>query len=122
MAETDPRLVRLVTRHFNDLQGLRVGAVAPPFAVAGAAWSMTRRVAPVMVAGGAAFVVAAFLLAPLDGYYARFGRVKLSAPERAIRSWFGVPTGILLRSQAHTTPGAPSLFWLILSMYPLWLA
>jgi hypothetical protein len=125
MADTDPRLVRLVTRHFADLQGLRLAASAPVYLVASWAWLATGRELAVFVWGGAALLVAGVMQHVLGRFYARFGRVQSSGRGRRgnfIPYWFGGMMVLLLRVQEHTMPGAPSLFWLLVSVYPLWLA
>jgi hypothetical protein len=122
MKETDPRVVRLVTRHFADLQGLRLAAFAPVYAAASWAWLATGRELPVLVWGGAAMALWLVMQNFLNRFYARFGRVLSPGRGTLIRFWFGSIAVLLLRVQEHTMPGAPSILWLLCSLYPLWLA
>jgi hypothetical protein len=118
----DPRLVRLVTRHFVDLQGLRIAAFAPFYLAASCAWLATSSELPVVVWGGSAMVFALALIHMLDGFYGRLGRVRMAERTDFLWRWLGLIAVVLLFAEAHTRSGAPSVVWLVCSVYPLWLA
>ena len=119
MDAPDPRLVRLASRHFNDMQGLRgvlFGLVTIP--ICGIYLSTRDTVSTaVAIVSGVAAVVAGMTV--LDRYYARaFGRVSSELP----RGWMYVAGAFgVVAVFDQQLPGAPSLAWLVWACPYAWI-
>ncbi len=128
MNEIDPRLVRLVARHFNGLKGLQTAMLGFILSIADWAWLSSGSMVITALAAVYAVLIAIVPVALYGSdYYARLGRVVTDAPaSRAgafLIRWMTLPTvTLLLRLQDHNLRGFPSLLWLVVSVYPAWLA
>lgn len=121
MTEADIRRIRLVTRHFYDLQGLTLVVLGSVEIVWGLVWLETHNLTVIvlLVAGS----VLAFIWPKkyLDRYYAgRFGRVQggggFPLPWVIVLS---LATPLLL--QDRWQPAGTSVFILVLGSHPAWL-
>ena len=119
MVRLDPRLIRMLARHFPDLQGLRLIAVSVLLQAVAHVWLATHSELWTIVGGVPVFVLYLGLLGVVDRYYARFGRVVPTSPPR----WAG-PVFIFLVTFFLPMPryGFPNIVWTLLSPIPLWVA
>lgn len=85
MADLDPRLIRMLARHFAYLQGLRLIVVAAFLQSVAQVWLATHSELWTMAGGPAAFLLYVALLNVPHLYYARFGRV--AYPEAGDLAW-----------------------------------
>jgi hypothetical protein len=117
MDETDPRLVRLVARHFNDLRGYATALAGVVMAAPAAAYLVTRNELAAAFVFVAAIAVVSMLMQRVDRYYhVKFGRV-------LHRGWpflLGIAFGVAGALSSHLPFGLRS-FWVVLSLYPAWL-
>jgi hypothetical protein len=119
MVELDVRLVRLATRHFNDLQGYRTALVGSVLVAVSSVSMATHSGTASVFSSLCAFLLVIYPMRQVDRYYAdRFGRV-----EQGDKAYLGlvllcVMGGLLLDSRQ---PFGPLAFWLLWSAYPMWL-
>jgi hypothetical protein len=124
MAVTDPRLIRLVARHLDDLKGLHNALVGFILVIADWAWLGTHSTLLSMLAAVYAFMLGLLPVALYGGgTYANLGRVALSPRRTFLRRWMYLPFLVVANIQNHETLRSfPSLMWLFLSAYPAWFA
>ena len=117
--QSDPRVIRLLARHFNDVQGLRHVLVGVCLAVVGSAYLLM----PDDSVGIGVLVLAAFAgtaagIKGLDRYYAReFGRVPASGRRGYL---FGAAIGLSSVIDQHA-PGLPSAIFALTAVWRLWI-
>ena len=107
MHQADPRRVRLIARHFDDLKGFGVAPLALALGAAGWAWSST-------MSELATFLAAAVgLLAGLIGYlfvadtYTQLGRIPRSRRSQVIGGCLGGATVMVIRLRRVFRDPAP---------------
>ena len=119
MADLDPRLIRVLARHFAYLQGLRLIAIAVFLQSIAQLWLATHSELWTMAGGAAASGLHLALLHASDLYYARFGRVVPASLPRWSFHVFIFSVTFLLPMPLR---GFPNLVWIGLSAVPLWVA
>lgn len=126
MAQQDPRLTRLLARHFNDLQGLSTATLATLFGAGAGVWLATGDEAKTFLAGLVIVMLGACAAYGLERFYTgQFGRVAV------VRSWMRVGRGfaavsfvvflVLTRSQQVTfvcAVLAVQSVWLLIDCWP----
>lgn len=123
MSKQDLRRIRLVSRHFHDMQGLKPALGGVALALGLSAWQATGSVSVTILAGVTLLVVADTGAKALDRYYsARIGRVVQS---QRFQSWWALGFGpamlMIDEVQYHFGTGMPSFLWLLCSGLPLWI-
>lgn len=114
MAETDPRLVRLLTRHFNDLHGYATALSGVVMAAPAATYLVTRNELAAAVAFAAAIAGAWVPMQRLDRYYSRrFGRVVQVRKRYLVLIAFAAAASLF-----SSVPFGLRAFWVVLSLYP----
>ena len=119
MTDLDPRLMRMLARHFHDLQGLREVAHAIFVQGVSLVWLTTRRQGWTIAAGAVGLPLLLTALSMLDRYYARFGRVVTKRRDGWGLRFAGLFAIVLL---PLSTAGVPSLVWTTLAFGALWIA
>jgi hypothetical protein len=119
MVESDPRLTRMLARHFPSLQGLRLIAVSVFLQSMAEVWLFTRSQLWTWVGGLGASLLFLSVIAILHRYYIRFGRVVPSSPPRWVFHLFVLFVAIALPLPSF---GLPNVVWAVLSAVPLWVA
>jgi hypothetical protein len=119
MAELDPRLIRMVARHFHDLQGGRFIAIGLFFEITAQTWLATRSEAWTMLGGIGAFLLLVVTIGVLDRYYARFGRVVMPRFSDWMKLLAGPAIAFLL---PWPISGFPNFVWSALAAGTLWIA
>lgn len=123
MADIDLARVRLVSRHFHDLQGLRIALLGAALGILAQVWLLTRSETWTVFAGLCVFLAIIYPTVMLNRYYAtRVGRVVPEGREQFWRGCIGSVAIVLFRVESHAAPAYPSFPWLLLGAYPLWLA
>jgi hypothetical protein len=114
MDEADPRLVRLVTRHFNDLRGYATALSGVVMAAPAATYVVTRSELAAAFAFVAAIAAVWVPMQRVDRYYhVKFGRVFHRGRPYLLAIAFGV-SGALFSAVPFGLRG----FWVVLSLYP----
>jgi hypothetical protein len=119
MAEMDPRLVRIMARHYTDAQGLRYIAIAVSCQAGAEVWFATGSDGLTLLSAPPLFAVFFVLIRVVDRYYSRFGRVILPGPPGWVRMLTIVLITVLLPLPSSRLP---NIVWTLLSAVPLWLA
>lgn len=117
MDELDPRLIRMLARHFPALQGLRMVAIAVCLQTLTLVWLTTRSEGWTIVAGAVPFALMLAALELLDRYYARFGRVVMGRRYQRALFLAGPVITFLL---PFPTSGFPNVVWTTLAFGALW--
>jgi hypothetical protein len=126
MSEQDPRLIRIVARHFNDLQGLGTAVIGTLYAAGAGVWlatgsdAVTFLTVLVLVLPGACAVYA------LERFYAeRFGRVIVPPSRikfgRSLFVLFMLASFVLTKTQQVAFLSAVlgvSSVWLLIDCWP----
>jgi hypothetical protein len=125
MGETplDPRAVRMLTRHYANLQGLRMIPLLLCYQFGAWTWLATgSSIWRAWAAGLAALAVFLVPILVIERHYQHFGRVV--AEQRSKRaSAMAIGGGVfLLRAQFHVLPRFPNIVGLALAAYLAWLA
>lgn len=121
MPEMDPRLIRFVTRHLNDLKGIHKVPFAGMMIGAEWAWSGTGSVLATFLGGLAGFLVTLIPCLFVAETYNRLGRVATSQRPGVWSGLIGGGAVMLMRLQTQFIPG-PSVVWLAIGFYLLWFA
>jgi hypothetical protein len=117
MAEMDPGLVRLISRHFNDLGGFRTTVIGMLLMGGSGTWLATRNGGVTMLATMGLFVLTVCALHRLERYYqAQFGRVVQGDKTYGLFVVLPAVGGIFVSG-----PESAWLYWAFLSTYSLWL-
>lgn len=122
MSQQDLRRIRLVSRHFHDMQGLRWVLIGVALAMLVSAWQGTRSQIATFLVGAMLLVALDVGIKPVVRYYsARVGRVVKA--ERFPLWLLGIGPAMLAidEVQYHFVNGMPSFWWLLVSGLPLWL-
>jgi hypothetical protein len=115
--QTDPGVVRLLARHFNDMQGLRSVLVGVVALLVTTGYLVTRNDIVGVFLLLPAFLALALGMRALDRFYARqFGRVPVG-PRRSIL--IGGALGILSGIDTYLH-GFPSVCWSLWALWPAW--
>ena len=118
----DPRAVRMLTRHYYNLQGLRMVPLALLYQLAASTWLGSGSELRMYGAAAAGLAVLAVPMLIIERYYRSFGRV-LQSQRSSIRAGIFVAGSVLfLRSQGHWLPQVPNLICLAVAGYLAWLA
>lgn len=121
MAIAHPRLVHLVTRHFNDLKGFDTLPVALALGGAEWGWLWTGSQGATffgLCAGLVVGIVASVFVA--DGY-TQLGRVSNQTHWRIVPRLMAIAIPLAMQFQAAFVPG-PSIVWIAIGLYFVWLA
>jgi hypothetical protein len=117
MDEIDPRLVRLLTRHLNDLRGYATALSGVVMAAPAAAYLATRNEVVAAVAFAAAIAAVWVPMKRVNHYYrSHLGRVVLGDRRYYIAIGFGIVGAI-----SSSVPFGMRGFWVVMSLYPGWL-
>jgi hypothetical protein len=116
MVDTDPRLIRLVTRHFKDLQGYCKALAGVAMAVPGLVYVATRSD---RLGAAATFCAVAVTFLPMRAAYhyyrERFGRVEQG--DKAYRLMIVFVCAAVLTPLPHGV----QMFWLVMAAHAAWL-
>jgi len=120
MTDIDPRLVRLLARHFNDLRGWHTVAAGAGMTAMGAGWLATRTPIGMALSAGFALIAILWPIERLTWYYAeRFGRVMHDDKRMLYTVLVPILASIVLERVDHAS--GISVFWFAWSLYPAWL-
>jgi hypothetical protein len=118
MAELDPRLIRMLARHFPHMQGLRLIAISVFLQFVSQKWLATHSELWTMVYVVGVFLVFLAVTRALDRWYARFGRVV----RKRSSDWVYVLIGPVVTFLLPFPLSGPSFVWTILALGELWIA
>ena len=119
MTNIDPRRIRMIARHFHDLQGLRLVEGALVLQAIAEIWLRTYNKKWTIAAALVAFLLVRRTRVPLDRYYATLGRVVTRQPGNGARAVFGMAIGLMVSMPPFSMP---SLVWTLAAAVPLWIA
>jgi len=109
----------MLARHFPFLQGLRLIAISVFLQFVSQVWLATHSEPWTMAYGGGAFLALLAVVAVLDRWYARFGRVVRKRSSDWVYALIGPVVAFLL---PFPTSGSPSFVWTLLALGELWIA
>jgi len=120
MDEQDLRLIRLVSRHFADLQGFSNVVLASGAIVIGVAWLVTQSFGETLAILAATYACTLMALQRTHTYYAdRYGRVVVEKGSGRVGLVFTVLATVFLAPSSHPSSAWP--MWMISAAFPAWL-